>query len=80
MDPGDVHTRVDLADFVRQLVADMQSNRGDWENPQLEDFLEPLSAWIDDMPGYFKKNDLPVPDRPDWSLFATMLLVARTYE
>jgi hypothetical protein len=80
MDPGDVHTREDLAEFVRQLVADLQSNPADWENRTLDDFLEAMSGWIDGMSGYFKNNNLPEPEHPSWSLVATMLGAARTYE
>jgi hypothetical protein len=80
MDPDRVHTREDLAEFVRQLVSDLRSNPSGWENRALDDFLDAMSGWIDGMPGYFKNNDLPVPDRPDWSLFALALDAARTYE
>ncbi len=80
MNPGDVHTRDDLAEFVRQLVADLRSKPTNWENRALDDFLDAMSGWIDGMPGYFKDNNLPEPEHPNWSLFATILGAARTYE
>jgi hypothetical protein len=80
MNPDDVHTREDLAEFVRRLVADLRSNPTDWENRALDDFLDAMSGWIDGMRGYFKNNNLPEPEHPNWSLFATMLEAARSYE
>ena len=80
MDAENVHTREDLAEFVRQLVADLQSNPIDWDNRPLDRFLEAMSGWIDDMPGYFKNNNLPEPEHPNWSLFAMMLEAAQNYE
>jgi hypothetical protein len=80
MDADQVHTREDLAEFVRQLVLDLRSNPTDWENRALDDFLDAMSGWLDGMPGYFNNNDLPMPEGPEWSPFALALHAARTYE
>jgi hypothetical protein len=60
-----------------QLIGD---NAGTWPNNNLLAFLEALSAWVRDMDGYYLNRGLPVPNRPQWSTFAHMLMAATMYE
>lgn len=75
-----VKTRDDLAAFISELRADLESGEGDWENPSLPRFLEALEAWATDLPGYFANRGEPVPEEPSWSLIAMLLLAAKYYE
>jgi hypothetical protein len=52
----------------------------DWENPDLARYLGALAAWIDDMDGYFKNQNLSTPEQVDWKLFGEILMAARRYE
>lgn len=80
-DQADIITsRAELAEFVIRLRADLQKNPGDWSNTSLSDFLEALSAWIEDMDDYYLNNQLPVPEQPAWRTVAEMLLAAKVYE
>lgn len=75
-----IQTRYDLARFVRALREDLLENGDAWENLTLERFLEALAAWISDMEGYFKNQEIPEPEQPDWHLVGQMLYAASIYE
>jgi hypothetical protein len=75
-----IKTREDLAGFVLELRTDLMTNAGEWESPSLDGFLEALSAWCGDMPGYFANRGEEQPAQPDWRLVGRMLLAASMYE
>lgn len=75
-----IDTRADLTAFLGQLRADLAANEATWENAELPRFLEALEAWTADMPGYFLNRGEPVPEQPSWSLIASLLLAAKSYE
>jgi hypothetical protein len=75
-----IRTRQDLAQFVLALHGDLLTNRGRWENQDLERFLEAMAAWISDMDGYFLNQGIAEPERPSWGLVGQMLLAASMYE
>ena len=75
-----VRNRQDLARFVGSLANDARTSLDTWENPTLDAYLEALSAWINDMPGYFHNRRKETPDEPSWSLIAAMLYAAKIYE
>jgi hypothetical protein len=75
-----VTTREELAVFVASLAREARKAPNNWQNADLHSFLEALSAWINDMDGYFLNQGEPVPERPTWRTFAQMLAAATTYE
>ena len=72
--------------FVRFLVAQHEDylqngrNPDKWENNTLQNFLEAMSAWANDMEGYYKNWNLPIPENVNWKPFADILLGAVVYE
>jgi hypothetical protein len=78
MEPENVSSREDLAAFIRVLAAEAP-NSG-WENDDLGRYLEALSAWVDDMHGWFLNRGETPPEQPDWRLVAWMLRAATIYE
>lgn len=75
-----IETREDLAAFIGLLGRDYDRDPAGWENGDLESFLEALSAWVADMPGYFENRGLDPAAVPVWRLVGMMLLAARSYE
>jgi hypothetical protein len=76
-----IRTRSDLASFVRALRQDLNHHPEEWENPTLDDYLDALAAWTEDMDGYFKNiHGAPVPEQPSWKIVGYMLIAARIYE
>jgi hypothetical protein len=77
----DVHSREDFSRFVRELSQTARDGDAKSTNLDLPRHLEALSAWTNDMPGYFANETRPVPEpEPSWALFAMILEVAATYE
>lgn len=75
-----IRTKDDLALFVGRLKEDFLSNRDEWENPDLEMFLDAMSAWISSMDNAYKNMGKDVPVQPSWSAFARILYASKTYE
>ncbi|MFN8038698.1 MAG: hypothetical protein U0Q07_05745 [Acidimicrobiales bacterium] len=75
-----VRSRENLVGFILELRDDLTANGAQWENPTLDDFLEALAGWCQDMPGVYRHQGESLPDQPDWRLVAQMLLAASAYE
>lgn len=75
-----VRTRADLVSYIRKLSQEAEATSNHWENQTLDRYLEALSAWTNDMGGYFNNRGEPIPDHPSWSLIADMLRAACFYE
>jgi len=76
----DVKSREDLIKFINQLRFDLQINKGEWENVTLEDYLEAMEAWVNDMDGYYLNVNQPVPKQPSWKTIADILYASSMYE
>ena len=74
-----IRSRHELAIFIDCLPARFRGPEA-WENANLECFLTALSAWVNDMDGYFLNRSEVVPEAPSWRFVAQMLLAARVYE
>lgn len=67
--------------FLNLLQKDFLDNPENWENKTLPDFLEALSAYTEDIQGYYDNMKLSVnADKPDWSTFADIFKGAKIYE
>jgi hypothetical protein len=75
-----VKSREDLIQFINHLRMDLQTNKDEWENITLEDFLEAMEAWVNDMEGYYLNSNQPVPKQPSWKTFADILYASSMYE
>ena len=75
-----IRSREDFVAFVRALRKDFTENPQSWENDNLDHFLEALSAWVEDMDGYYLNQGKPVPRQLDWKTFADILMGAKMYE
>lgn len=57
------------------------ANPENWENTTLPDFLEALSAYAEDIQGYYDNMKLNVnADKSEWSTFADIFRGATIYE
>lgn len=75
-----VNSREDLIKFINLLRKDLQTNKDEWENITLEDFLEAMEAWITDIEGYYSNSNQPVPKLPSWRIVADILYASSKYE
>jgi hypothetical protein len=75
-----LRSREDLVVFLRALHADLQKNPDQWANRDLPHFLDAMSAWVEDMEGYYRDRGESVPAQPGWQTLGQILLAARIYE
>lgn len=75
-----ISTRKDLAVFVAALKEDFVNNKGEWENSDIEMFLDSMSTWVFSMENLYKNLGKPVPVQPSWKAFAEILLASKIYE
>lgn len=81
LDTFKVTDRKSFAIFIQLLRKDLFENPQDWENKNLHDFLEALSAYTEDIKGYYDNMKINVDaDKPDWNTFADIFLGAKIYE
>jgi hypothetical protein len=67
--------------FLDLLRKDFLDNPEGWESNTLPDFFEALSAYTEEVQGYYDNRKLNVnADKPDWSTFADIFKGARIYE
>lgn len=67
--------------FLELLRKDFLDNPENWENKSLPDFLEALSAYANDIQGYYDNLKLDInADKPEWSTFADIFKGAKIYE
>lgn len=85
IETSSIKSKDDLVLFLEKLSEEYRANGNTWENRTLQDFLEALVSWGEDMDGYYKNMDLS--SRVDlnqsavsWRVFADMLMAARVYE
>jgi hypothetical protein len=75
----EVRTREHFVQFVRDLSQTACDGDPCSSNLGLPRYLEAVSAWTKDIPGYFANEKRPVPE-VSWSLFAMILEAAVTDE
>jgi hypothetical protein len=75
-----IKTRKDFVTFVHELLHNLQSTPGEWENRSLESYLEAFAAWVEDCEGFYANRDEKFPEDPSWKFLGEALLAARIYE
>lgn len=75
-----IDTNKDLADFIEALRSDLLANPNDWENANLERFLEAMAAWVRVMENAYKNTGRQFPNQPSWKMVADILYAAKMYE
>ncbi len=70
---GNIRSRDDFIAFMRLFSAAQQDT-------SVRDYLEALTAWAEDMDGYYKNADRKAPENIDWDLIASLLYAGSIYE
>lgn len=74
-------TRIEFIEFLREFREDLEENKSNWENKTLEDFLESMEAYTEDIQGYYNNMKTGIDaDKPTWENFKTILKGASVYE
>lgn len=76
-----VTDRQSFIKFLNLLHKDFLDNPENWENKTLPDFLEALSAYAQDIQGYYDNTKQNInAEQPEWSTFADLFKGAKIYE
>lgn len=80
-DTGKIKTREDFVRFLRFLYHTYLHEGSTWENEHLENFLEALTGYTEELPGTYQRNGEDVnADTPSWQVFADMLIGATLHK
>ncbi|WP_214824118.1 DUF7660 family protein [Exiguobacterium algae] len=66
--------------FISSLANDLKLKPDEWENSDIESFLQGVKSWVEDMEGYYENNNLPIPNDINWNFIATIFYVGKLYE
>ena len=76
-----VTNRQTFIEFLKLLRKDFLDNSESWENKSLPDFLDAMSAYTEDLHGYYNNTNQNInADKPNWSTFADIFRGATIYE
>ena len=75
-----IHSHADFLSFLKTLHRDFETHPNGWENDTLERYLGAITAWVEDMEGYYLNCNEPVPKNVSWNIMAQILLAAKYYE
>lgn len=74
-------TRFEFIEFLKEFRKDLEDNKSNWENKTLEDFLEAMEAYTEDVQGFYDNMKLDIDANvPTWENFMTILKGASIYE
>ncbi len=76
-----VTDRKSFIEFIGLLHQDFRLNSESWENNNLENFLEAMERYADDIQGYYDNTNQNVnADEPSWQTFADIFKGSMSYE
>ena len=70
---GKIKSREAFIEFMRLFVPTVQDE-------SVKSYLESLTAWTQDMDGYYKNNGKQMPEDVNWDVIAAMLYAGSIYE
>jgi hypothetical protein len=77
---NEINCKDDFVNFVELLVSNLKNNPDEWTNKTLQEYLESISSWTEDMEGYYQNNGIHIPENVNWKVFANILIAAKMYE
>lgn len=76
-----ISNKKDFEKFLKGLIDYLKTYKLEWENKNLEDYLEGVYGFTHDIDGFFKNQGREVDtNNPDWKMIANILLAATHYE
>lgn len=75
-----IATREDFLCFMKKLKEDNQYNEKEWENKEIQSYLDGISSWVESMDGFYHNMGLDMPMNIDWQFIATLFYVGKIYE
>lgn len=74
-------TKQEFIHFIENLKTDFIENKEQWENKTIEDYLEAMSRYVEDIDGYYENTNQDIDlEKIDWKVFADVLKGSSIYE
>lgn len=74
-------TRIEFINFLKEFRKDLNTNNSNWENKSLNDFLEAMERYTQDIQGYYDNMKMNIDaDEATWENFTTILKGSAIYE
>ncbi|GAB3785720.1 hypothetical protein GCM10028818_47830 [Spirosoma horti] len=77
---SNISSREDFTRFLGALLEDLQSDRSAWENNTLDEYLNGIKSWTEEVDGYYINMGKPILENVNWRVFAEILTAATMYE
>lgn len=71
---NEIKNKNDFLNFIRKYLIK------DENQAQLNEYLESVMPWVEDMDGFYNNTGLKQPYSIDWSFIATLFYVGKIYE
>ena len=75
-----VNSKEEFMNFLNELRYDNEQRGAEWENKDINAFLEGVCSWVGDMEGYFRNMNMEIPGNIDWKFIATLFYVGKIYD
>jgi hypothetical protein len=77
----EVTDRQSFIKFLELLRQDFLTNPTQWENSTLDNLLQAMASYTEDIQGYYNNTNQNInADTPSWKVFADILKGAKIYE
>jgi hypothetical protein len=74
-------TKQEFILFTENLRTDFIENKEQWENKTIEDYLEAMSSYAEDIDGYYKNTNQNIDLKMvNWKVFSDILKGSSIYE
>lgn len=74
-------TKQEFIHFMENLKTDFIENKEKWENKTIENYLEAMSRYVEDIDGYYENTNQDIDlEKIDWKVFADLLKGSSIYE
>ena len=70
---GNIKNKKDFLQFMELFGKNI-------ENISIQEYLESVSSWVEDMEGYYKNTNQEIPNNINWDFIATLFYVGNIYE
>ena len=75
-----IENKDDLIMFLSALKCDFITNKASWENQTLENYLEAMQSWLEDIEGWEKNCNQDISKMNAWQLIGHILYASKIYE
>ncbi|WP_267402282.1 MULTISPECIES: hypothetical protein [unclassified Chryseobacterium] len=74
-------SKQEFIQFIENLRLDFIENKEQWENKTIEDYLEAISHYVEDIDGYYKNSNQDINlEKVNWKVLSDILKGSSIYE